>query len=265
MGSSYAEAPLPGFEHLVRCRWTSSSDPADPFAPVEHVPDTRVVPDGCADVHVDHQGGMRAIGTMTSAIEVPHEPGSELWALRLRPEAVRAVLGVPASELVDRVVPLDHLLPSVEAEALARYTLDPTTPAPRALTAAEVDPAVAAAVDLLWQTAAVDVASVADEAWLSTRHLRRRLQEDVGIGPKLLQRIGRLHRFLDLLDRSIRSGGPGPGLAAIALAAGYADQAHANRDVLALTGATPGRLATERRPPPPQAPAPAPAPAPSRP
>ena len=249
MGSTYAEAPLRGYEHLVRCRWTSSVDGGPGDGTVD-LGETRVVPDGCTDVHVDQDGRAWAIGTMTEAITVPRRAGTRLWALRLRPEAVRAVLGVPAGELVDRTVPLDALLPRLRAEGLARVTVDPTHARPtdaRALLDAEVDPAVAHAVDVLWSTSTVDVSSVADQAWLSTRHLRRRLLDEVGIGPKLLQRVGRLHRFLDLLDRSAGSGGPGPGLAALALAAGYADQAHANRDVLALTGATPGQLAVERR------------------
>ncbi|QXC61045.1 helix-turn-helix domain-containing protein [Aquihabitans sp. G128] len=248
----YAEAPLVGFEHLVRCRWTASTGavpaPSSASADASTRTPTRVVPDGCADIHVDQDGGMRAIGTMTEAIEVPPTPGSQLWALRLRPEAVRAVLGVPASELVDRTVELTDLLPRREAEALARFTVDPAAAAPsdgRALRDAKVDPAVAGAVDVLWRTT-TDVATVADEAWLSPRHLRRRLLDEVGIGPKLLQRVGRLHRFLALLDRSARSGGPGPGLAELALAAGYSDQAHANRDVRALAGTTPARLARER-------------------
>jgi AraC-like DNA-binding protein len=65
---------------------------------------------------------------------------------------------------------------------------------------------------------------------LSERSLRRRCHEAFGYGPKRLDRILRFQRFLDLARRA-----PGAELAALALAAGYADQAHLSREVRRLS------------------------------
>ena len=65
---------------------------------------------------------------------------------------------------------------------------------------------------------------------LSERSLRRRCHEAFGYGPKRLDRILRFQRFLSLARRV-----PGAELAALALAAGYADQAHLSREVRRLS------------------------------
>jgi AraC-like DNA-binding protein len=64
------------------------------------------------------------------------------------------------------------------------------------------------------------------------RRLRRRFVQAVGYGPATYLRVARFQRAVAL--------SPGaPGLAALAAAAGYADQAHLSRDCRALTGLTP--------------------------
>ncbi|MCR6490057.1 helix-turn-helix domain-containing protein [Amycolatopsis sp. OK19-0408] len=67
---------------------------------------------------------------------------------------------------------------------------------------------------------------------VSERRLRRRFVQAVGYGPATYLRVSRFQRAVALASRS-------PGLAALAAAAGYADQAHLSRDCRALTGLTP--------------------------
>jgi AraC-like DNA-binding protein len=74
---------------------------------------------------------------------------------------------------------------------------------------------------------------------LSERQLRRRFVDAVGYGPKTLARILRFQRFLALA-------GSGEDLARLALAAGYADQAHLTRETRRLAGRTPLELANAR-------------------
>ncbi|MET8850660.1 helix-turn-helix domain-containing protein [Amycolatopsis sp. NPDC004625] len=64
------------------------------------------------------------------------------------------------------------------------------------------------------------------------RRLRRRFVQAVGYGPATYLRVSRFQRAVTLAPRT-------PGLAALAAAAGYADQAHLSRDCRALTGRTP--------------------------
>jgi AraC-like DNA-binding protein len=83
--------------------------------------------------------------------------------------------------------------------------------------------------------AAVVVARVEDpvlSAAVSERRLRRRFVQAVGYGPATYLRVSRFQRAVALAPHV-------PGLAALAAAAGYADQAHLSRDCRALTGLTP--------------------------
>jgi transcriptional regulator GlxA family with amidase domain len=79
---------------------------------------------------------------------------------------------------------------------------------------------------------------------LSERQILRRFDQAVGYGPKTLQRILRLQRLLWLAGSQTRHAS---NLARLAFAAGYADQPHMTREVVALTGATPHRLLASRR------------------
>jgi transcriptional regulator GlxA family with amidase domain len=77
------------------------------------------------------------------------------------------------------------------------------------------------------------VDALAEELGLSERQLRRRCMAGVGYGPKTLQRVLRLRRFL-------RAGADE--LAKAAFDAGFADQAHLTRECRRLTGLPPSAL-----------------------
>jgi AraC-like DNA-binding protein len=86
----------------------------------------------------------------------------------------------------------------------------------------------------------VAVGLVAELAWragLSERQLHRRCVAAFGYGPKTLDRVLRLQRFL-----ALGRADPTAGLARLAADAGYADQAHLGHDCRALAGATPAEL-----------------------
>lgn len=70
---------------------------------------------------------------------------------------------------------------------------------------------------------------------LSERSVRRETIRIFGYGPKTLERIFRVQRFL----QRARSPRPAP-LARLASAGGFSDQAHLTREVRALVGLTPG-------------------------
>jgi AraC-like DNA-binding protein len=74
-----------------------------------------------------------------------------------------------------------------------------------------------------------EVAAVAGAVGLGARQLHRRSLAAFGYGPKVLARILRLGRALDLARAGV-------GLADAAHRSGYADQPHLARDVRALTG-----------------------------
>lgn len=75
------------------------------------------------------------------------------------------------------------------------------------------------------------ITALADELGWTRQHLATRFREHLGLTPKTVARLARLHRATSMLTS--RS------LAEIAAACGYADQAHLNRDFRLLTGCTP--------------------------
>jgi AraC-like DNA-binding protein len=187
----------------------------------------RILPDGCLDL-IWQDGTVFVAGPDTTA-QIGHPPpGSRYAALRFGAGTGPGVLGVPASELVDRRVPLDALWPAAEVRAIAESD-DPvaalTTAAGRRWRGA--DPTMVALAGAA--RAGAPVGTVAERCGLSPRQLQRRSNTAFGYGPKTLHRILRLQRAVALA----RTGRP---FAAVSADAGYADQAHLAREVRAMAG-----------------------------
>lgn len=171
--------------------------------------------------------------------------------VRLRPGAGPAVLGLPASELVDLSVDADELLgrpfrelvetivaawperaaAMLEAEVAARLTEEP-----------RLDPIVPQAARELLPAHGKDVRAVASSLYVSERQLRRRCEAAIGLTPKVLQRMLRFQGFLALSQRYDH---PAGALARLAREAGYADQSHLTREAVRLAGRTPRELLHE--------------------
>ncbi|MFE9539286.1 helix-turn-helix transcriptional regulator [Streptomyces sp. NPDC006691] len=83
------------------------------------------------------------------------------------------------------------------------------------------------------------LAAITDETGWSPRLLRARFQEQVGLSPKAMARVGRLQQAL----RMLAAGDSG---ALTAVLCGFHDQAHLSREVKAMTGLTPSVFARVR-------------------
>jgi AraC-like DNA-binding protein len=225
---AYRELPPPHeLAHLVRCLWvrTGTGD------------ETLVLPDGCLDVIVGDRTAFVA-GPDTGPVLAGTERGAVLVGLRLRPGAA-AALGVPGDELRDARVPLEDLWGAAGRELGHRVDGDPLELAAGLrdhLLAMPIDLRMFEAARRLAREPATPVPAIAEAIGLGERQLRRRFAAAVGYGPKTFARIARFRAALTL----IRAGEP---LAAAALAAGYADQAHMTRELAELAGRTPGELA----------------------
>lgn len=158
----------------------------------------------------------------------------------LRPGALRAMFGVDAAELADRHTPLRDLSGAWAAELEERVRLAPTRAArldvlegmlARRLEAAPPPhPAVQWAIGRL--RAGESVGRVVERTGYSHRHFVALFRREVGLAPKVWARVQRMRRALALA-------GAGADWAEVALAAGYADQAHFHRELVALGGLTP--------------------------
>jgi len=163
----------------------------------------------------------------------------------LTPLGARRLLGVPMSELTRRVVALEDVLGTRATRLVDRLANAASWDERFALLDAvllgwlDAAPRVAPELHRAWTRlqgsgGAVTVAELAAEVGWSRRHLATRFGADVGMGPKAVARIMRFGRVTQAL-----SAGGGSGLAEIAYACGYADQAHLNRDFRAFAGTTP--------------------------
>jgi AraC-like DNA-binding protein len=219
--------PPPAFAHVVACTWQS-----------EHASTVakRVVPDGSADILSIDGGAPFVVGPATRAHVVTLEAGSRIVGVRLRAEATSA-LGLDATELLDREVPLDALWPAPRVRSIAQALADDPSRGLAVLVSmldrSAPDPVVRHAVRWLARHPSGRVTELARTLELSERQLRRRVASASGYAPKVLQRVMRLQRLLSLGER---------GLASAAMDAGYVDQAHMTREVGALAGATPRTL-----------------------
>lgn len=243
--SSYRElAAPPPLAGLLVCTWTQAIGAGTAgYA-------QRVLPDGCIDIVWIGDAAPVVVGPATRSAVAVLAPGSLVLGARFRPGAAPRLLGFPADLATDREVDL--------REAWGRATTDqvseamaaqPTAERKLALLAAALgarlasapsgDRLVEAAVAWLCRNPDGRVRALSRACDLSARQLQRRFAAGVGYGPKTFQRIARFQRVLALASRW--RGGP-PGLAALAAASGYADQAHMTREFAMLAGRPPRRL-----------------------
>jgi AraC-like DNA-binding protein len=240
--TAYRElAPSGEVYSLVACRWLREATEDETRDSV------LVLPDGCVDL-LWREGELVLAGLDRTARRSPVRPGERTLGLRLRPGVAGAVLGMPASEVLDVHVKLEELLGREAGELAERlgesegdeeaFGILERTIGSRIEEAP--DPLVLAATRRLgFPGSRVD--QLAESLGISDRQLRRRFHQAVGYGPKTLDRVLRFRRLV------AQAGAVAAGesdLARVAADLGYADQAHMNRDCLRLSGLTPTALVT---------------------
>jgi len=230
---------------------------------IQHVPADsepylqRNIPNGSSEILCRLGQAPRVIGqrTMPSIDVLP--PGTTVVGARVRPGATRTVFGVPGYELVDRSVDVAELespgldvlgeqlagarSPDETADVLKRRLLAQCAVAPA------IDPVVSETVRRLEGVGHGGLRAIRSELSLSERHFRRRVRQAVGLTPKVLERMLRFQRLL-ASTQSVVARGEDPtdaGVAALAAAAGYADESHLNRECRRLTGLSIGQYLAE--------------------
>jgi len=249
----YQELPPPAdLGALVECFWFASG----PAGGVEHI-----VPDGCpelvvqlgASIEAGEEGAPLAaqprallVGSREGPLHVAPTGAFSTVGVRIRPGGLGRLAGTSASALSDGWASLETLFgasgrrlvtaleaaPDVEARAgeLTRFVRAALHPrrAP--------DARLAAAVQRLRERRGqASLHGLRRELGVSERWLERTFAREVGLSPRTLAALLRLHGALEAL-------GPGAVWAEVALAAGYFDQAHLSRDFRRYAGLPPTAL-----------------------
>lgn len=207
-----------------------------------------VLPDGAVRIVVkltaDRGPCLHLLGPNTSSVSVPLRGTMKGLSLTLRPEAARALLGLPIANIAGLDLPLTEFW-AEDTECLA-FRLDK----------ADGDDALA---DILWDAIRsrvarssegilpmnlyrhIDYASMrragnrAHPREIGERRMQQLYREYIGLSPRSSRRLARWHgllRALRFVDR--------PDWAALAIEHGWYDQAHLCRDFRSFSRLTPG-------------------------
>ncbi|HEY3923679.1 MAG TPA: helix-turn-helix domain-containing protein [Acidothermaceae bacterium] len=175
--------------------------------------------------------------------------GQDCIQLYLTPRGVRRLLGVPSSELAERLVDLTDVASLLggtltdqltdKADWSARFACLDTLLWRLAAAGKDADLATDHLWRRIWTTSGrVSVADLVEESGWSHRRLIARLRAHVGVSPKAAAAVVRFEHALHALGSADGT----PGLADIAALHGYADQSHLTRDFARYAGASPAAI-----------------------
>ncbi len=216
-----------------------------------------VWPDGCASVGVlrlPHLAPMLvSVGPRSNAMHPAVYAGGRLWGIRLWPDCIEPMLGVPASSLRDqfgaapapiaaRFASLIDALPAVDDPDVVFAALEAWVLAELPAAAlAPPDPRIRAAVRaIVAARGEVAMADVAREAALGLRQLQRLFPKVTGLTLREYARVRRLRGALALRLRTATGG-----WSRVAAESGFVDHAHLTREFVALTGLAPSGAARQ--------------------
>lgn len=208
------------------------------------------LPDGCVDLVLEVMADDYAAwiyGSTTRPTDIACSRGTHYLGIRFQPGQSRHFIDAAAGEITDARVSLQGLMP-FPAERIATGITSTSlfTQLDRILTAmlSRSPPAMNLVDHVIRHVEArhgvVSIDELARHFGKSRRQIERLFPHTVGVPLKFFCTLSRLRHAAGLIVQPSRRS-----LTAIALDAGYSDQAHMTRDFRRLAGATPGRLARD--------------------
>lgn len=200
-----------------------------------------------------HQGGF--VAGLHGAYVLTETSGRQSGLqVNFTPLGARHFFGQALAALVDQVVRIDDVLGSEAALWAERLAATPSWPARFAIIEALLIRRMAAATPppgrlvqgyrrLAASRGRIEIRRLAAELDCSRQHLVTLFKDELGLAPKLIGRMLRFNHATALLEAGTESD-----MAGVALASGYYDQAHMNRDFRAFAGGSPGEFLRRRLP-----------------
>lgn len=207
----------------------------------------RIFPLNMVVVLIDFAGAYGLVAGPRSAPEVFERAGWQYGVtIGLTPSGASSILSVPVRELAGLTVALEDLLGHRAAELADRLGGAPGWPARFGLLddclsawLAQEQPSdglVTHAWRRLEESAGrIRIGGLAEELGVSRRYLETGFRRQIGMPPKTVARIARFQHAVHTLSK------PSARFSA-AVACGYADQPHFNREFRAMAGITPTEL-----------------------
>jgi AraC-like DNA-binding protein len=245
---------------FIECFWTLEGEPDRSEAP------ERILPDGCVEIILsfadpfteisEHSGEKLQpshflVGEMTRPVIIKPTGSVRLIGIRFHPGGTFPFVTVPMAETTDQIIELRAIAADLEREfkaaADAGSSLDLKIAAIeqmliRRLHSRSHDRSI---VDLtariVGSAGRLSLDTLAAEAGISSRQLRRRFVTEVGVGPKLLCRLLRFQQVFRAVDQNVAE------WAAIAFECGYYDQAHLINDFRQFAQQTPAVLLADSK------------------
>jgi AraC-like DNA-binding protein len=235
---SLEDAPAHARERIV---------PAGTFELVVNLQENRIRIYG-ADGQARHHAGMLVSGAFSQSFVVDTREHACMVGVHFKPGGARAFLGARADELADQHMDLSAIWSPVAADRLhdalasapctaERFAILERTLRRHLITSLARRPFTLA----LLSKPGAPIAALAQACGRSHRSFIDSFSAEVGMTPKLFQRIQRFQRAFALAAEP-----QAPGWAQLSLDCGYADQSHLIRDFVAFAGMTPGDYARAR-------------------
>jgi len=252
----YSERAVGGAAaQFVQCIWSLGAEAHEASAAADPI-----LPDGRVELLLnsgdpvlrhtvtghERQSARQVAGQLTGSVCITPTGRLDIIGVRLHPWAGGAFLGMPMSELRDRMLPADGVwvADSILGDASnaddhderLRLIVDALERRARGV-AAPSPAAISLTGRLMRGPDTPPVRSLAAAIGLTTRRVEAIFAEQVGLTPKSLARIARLQRALAHARRR-----PSLTLSAVAHDSGYYDHAHFVRDCQDIAGEAPGAV-----------------------
>lgn len=239
-------APPAHLKDLVQCYWVLESSQGE-VTPREYF----LMADSCPEIIFQYNEGFKNYPAQSARMRFQHdvydkfEVGDKLgfFGVRLYPHAVNQLLGMPASEVANRVFDLQDIFKS-EGDELADKVYSAGDTGERAgvvsdfLTKAasgnKIDPIKYFVDQVVSSAGRVDVSGMKRESGLSVKQFERRFKAIAGFPPKYFARIARFQGVKDkYCSNRFHT------LTSLAYLCDYYDQSHFNREFKEFSGVQP--------------------------